>query len=245
MKILAIGNSFSDDATKYLHQIAKGAEFDLTAVNLYIGGCSLERHMETINEDQRVHHRQVNGIFPGEFCSIKEGLLSGTWDVVTIQQVSHKSGLEETYEPYGSQLLEFIAKYAPNAKVYFHRTWAYEIDSTHGHFPNYDCDQQKMYDMIISATEKFCHAHSLPVIPAGDVIQVLRRTPEFDYAKGGESLCRDGFHMNLIYGRYAVGATWFETLTGKSIFDSTFVPEGADEGKIEVIKKTVKNIVSK
>ena len=228
---------------KYLHQIAKGAEFDLTAVNLFIGGCSLERHMETINEDQHVHHREVNGIFPGEFCSIKEGLLSGEWDVVTIQQVSHKSGLEETYEPYGSQLLEYVAKYAPNAKVYFHRTWAYEIDSTHGQFPNYDCGQKKMYDMIISATNKFCEKHSLPVIPSGDVIQALRKTPEFDYAKGGESLCRDGFHMNLIYGRYAVAATWFETLTGKSIFDSTFVPEGADEGKIELIKKIVHSMV--
>ena len=243
MKILAIGNSFSDDATKYLHQIAKGAEFDLTAVNLFIGGCSLERHMETINEGQRVHNRQVNGIFPGEFCSIKEGLLSGEWDVVTIQQVSHKSGLEETYEPYGSQLLEYVAKYAPNAKVYFHRTWAYEIDSMHGQFPNYDGDQQKMYDMIISATNKFCEKHSLPVIPSGDVIQALRKTAEFDYANGGESLCRDGFHMNLIYGRYAVAATWFETLAGKSIFDSTFVPEGADEEKIEVIKKIVHSMV--
>ncbi|MBQ4327104.1 MAG: DUF4886 domain-containing protein [Clostridia bacterium] len=243
MKILAIGNSFSEDATKYLHQIAKGSEFDLTAVNLFIGGCSLERHMETINEGQRVHHRQVNGIFPGEFCSIKEGLLSGEWDVVTIQQVSHKSGLEETYEPYGSQLLEYVTKYAPNAKVYFHRTWAYEIDSMHGQFPNYDCDQQKMYDMIISATDKFCANHNLPIIKAGDVIQALRKTPEFDYAKGGESLCRDGFHMNLIYGRYAVAATWFETLTGKSIFDSTFVPEGADEEKIEVIKKIVHSMV--
>ena len=228
---------------KYLHQIAKGAEFDLTAVNLYIGGCSLERHMETINEGQQVHHREVNGTYPGEFCSVKEGLLSGEWDVVTIQQVSHKSGLEETYEPYGSQLLEYVAKYAPNAKVYFHRTWAYEIDSTHGQFPNYDCGQKKMYDMIISATNKFCEKHSLPVIPSGDVIQALRKTPEFDYAKGGESLCRDGFHMNLIYGRYAVAATWFETLTGKSIFDSTFVPEGADEGKIELIKKVVHSMV--
>ena len=243
MKVLAIGNSFSQDAMKYLHQIAKGAEFDLTAVNLCIGGCSLERHMKTINEGLCEHHREVNGISPDEIVTIKEGLLSGSWDVVTIQQVSHKSGLEETYEPYGSQLLEFVAKYAPNAKVYFHRTWAYEIDSTHGQFPNYECDQQKMYDMIISATGKFCANHNLPVIKAGDVIQELRKTPEFDYANGGESLCRDGFHMHLIYGRYAVAATWFEKLTGVSIFDSNFIPEGADEEKIEVIKKIVHSMV--
>ena len=41
MKVLAIGNSFSQDATRYLHQIAKANQFDLKVVNLYIGGCSL------------------------------------------------------------------------------------------------------------------------------------------------------------------------------------------------------------
>lgn len=29
MKVLAIGNSFSQDATRYLHQIAKADKFDL------------------------------------------------------------------------------------------------------------------------------------------------------------------------------------------------------------------------
>ena len=245
MKVLAIGNSFSEDAMKYLHQIAQAAEYDLTAVNLCIGGCSLEKHITNHKEDKKEHGRVVNGIYADEHCSIKEGLLSGEWDVVTIQQVSNKSGLIESYEPFGGELLEVIAQYAPQAKVYFHRTWAYEIDSTHGAFPNYDCSQQKMYDMIISATEKFCAAHSLPIIKSGNVIQELRKTPEFDYANGGESLCRDGFHMHLLYGRYAVAATWFETLTGKSIFDSSFIPEGADEAKIAVIKKVVHETVAK
>jgi hypothetical protein len=42
MKILAIGNSFSDDATGWLHQIAKAGGVDLKAVSLCIGGCPLE-----------------------------------------------------------------------------------------------------------------------------------------------------------------------------------------------------------
>ena len=44
MNVLAIGNSFSEDATRYLHQIAKAQGTPLTVVNLVIGGCSLERH---------------------------------------------------------------------------------------------------------------------------------------------------------------------------------------------------------
>ena len=44
MQILSIGNSFSSDATRYLHRIAKAAGDDITTVNLYIGGCPLSRH---------------------------------------------------------------------------------------------------------------------------------------------------------------------------------------------------------
>ena len=50
-KVLAIGNSFSRDATCYLHQIAKGAGVDAKIVNLYIGGCSLERHWQNIEKN--------------------------------------------------------------------------------------------------------------------------------------------------------------------------------------------------
>lgn len=42
---------------------------------------------------------------------------------------------------------------------------------------------------------------------------------------GGVDLCRDGFHLNLVYGRYAAGATWFATIFGEK--DFSYVPEGA------------------
>ncbi|MBO5745552.1 MAG: hypothetical protein J6S13_00495, partial [Clostridia bacterium] len=85
-----------------------------------------------------------------------------------------------------------------------------------------------------------------------DVIQALRSTPEFNYPQE-PSLCRDGFHMHLLYGRYAVGATWFETLLGGNILESKFdtfderVGELGEAAlhRIEVIKKTVHEICSK
>ena len=43
-KILAIGNSFSRNACRHVHQIAASGGVELTVVNLYIGGCSLARH---------------------------------------------------------------------------------------------------------------------------------------------------------------------------------------------------------
>ena len=43
-KVLAIGNSFSEDATHFLHQICESSGIENEVVNLYVGGCSLERH---------------------------------------------------------------------------------------------------------------------------------------------------------------------------------------------------------
>ena len=44
MNILSIGNSFSQDAQRYLHRIAKADGCTLNTFNLYIGGCPLSLH---------------------------------------------------------------------------------------------------------------------------------------------------------------------------------------------------------
>ena len=40
MKILFIGNSFSEDANVYLYRLAKSVGADFEALSLVIGGCS-------------------------------------------------------------------------------------------------------------------------------------------------------------------------------------------------------------
>ena len=55
INILAIGNSFSEDATHYLHQIAKGSGIATKVVNLYIGGCSLETHCKNILDKEKAY----------------------------------------------------------------------------------------------------------------------------------------------------------------------------------------------
>ncbi len=239
MKILAIGNSFSEDATAYLYRIASSAKTELSVVNLCIGGCSLEMHANNLRTDAKAYKKFVNTDYIEETVSIKDTLLSDTWDAVTIQQVSYLSGLIDTYEPYAQELINTIKQYSPSAKIYFHKTWAYEIDSTHNGFSNYGCSQKRMLDMINKTSDIFCKDNNLQIIPTGDVIAALRNTSAFDYANGGESLCRDGFHMQKIYGRYAVGAAYFQTITGISIKKSDFAPNESDKEKIAIIKDTV------
>ncbi|MBR3994116.1 MAG: DUF4886 domain-containing protein [Clostridia bacterium] len=48
MNILSIGNSFSEDAQRYLHEIAESDGFDLDTYNIVLGGCSLSMHYENM-----------------------------------------------------------------------------------------------------------------------------------------------------------------------------------------------------
>lgn len=249
IKILAIGNSFSQDATAYLYQIAKSGGIDIKVSNMYIGGCSLERHHMNLKENICDYGYEINGYHVGEKYTLRAGLCEDRWDFITMQQASHYSGLPETYYPHITELSGYIKKYSPNSTQIIHQTWAYEIDSNHGAFPTYDCDQYKMHSMLKSTYTEAAERLCVGIIPSGDVVQRLRSTDEFDYSKGKPSLCRDGFHMHLLYGRYAVAATWYETLCHGDIFNTTFIPDKGTYGKIthtqlNLIRETVHEICS-
>lgn len=219
MKILSIGNSFSIDAHAFLHTLSEQHGENLSMVNLAIGGCSLKTHWENVVGNNANYLHIVNGGEPSEqLVAIEEVLKAERFDVVTLQQVSHFSGKYETYQPYLNDLISYVRSFQPSADFYFHRTWAYEIDSAHGDFTLYDRDQKQMYKEICQVTEKVCLETGLTVIPSGDVIQAMReRIDIFDYKNGGESLCCDGFHLSHTYGRYAAALTWLATITGKRV----------------------------
>ncbi|MDT8717109.1 DUF4886 domain-containing protein [Clostridium sp. 19966] len=250
IKILAIGNSFSEDATHYLHKIAQAGGIDTKIVNLYIGGCPLETHWKNIQENARLYMYQINGTATDNYVSIKDALQEEEWDFVIIQQASHDSGLEETYYPYIEQLFQYIKENTSHAEILIHQTWAYEIDSTHDCFGRYHKNQQEMYEMLKKAYAKAADKLEIRIIPCGDVIQEARKKEPFIYEKGGISLCRDGFHMHYIYGRYLTAATWYEVILGKNILENTYVPEtifspdaNVDLKALSVIKDTVHSVI--
>lgn len=223
MKILSIGNSFSEDAQRWLHSLAELHGVDIHCANLYIGGCSLEMHWQNFTENNAFYDYQVNGDEAQEKISISDALLREKWDIVTLQQVSNLSGISKSYEPYISALFDKVKSVLPDAKIFLHRTWAYEIDSGHPGFANYGCNQKEMYKKIKSATKEIADKLSIKLIPSGDVVQSLRENyKEFDYENGGVSLCRDGFHLSYDIGRFAAAATWFVSLTGQKITVTEF-----------------------
>jgi hypothetical protein len=251
IKILAIGNSFSQDATAYLHDLAEQGGIPTKVVNLFIGGCSLERHWQNASGDLPEYEYELNGMSgsSGKKVSIKEALLEETWDFITLQQASGYSGVIDSYYPYIKDLHEYVRNYAPESRQLIHETWAYEIDSSHPHFELYGHSQVKMYEALKKAYQEAASDLGLELIPSGDLIQALRGTEPFNYAKGGPSLCRDGFHLNLTYGRYAAAALWYAVILKGGIDRSNFLPPpgegGIDMSLIQLIKDTVKRKIDK
>lgn len=235
MNVLCIGNSFSQDSTRYLHQISDDKIF---VRNLYIGGCSLETHWNNIVNANEYYEYQKNGRML-KMTSINDALTKKKWDYITVQQVSHFSGMKETYEPYLTNILNFVREKCPKAEIVFHRTWAYDDNSTHGGFANYGNDRKKMIESIIEASDHFASVHNLRVIKNGEAIEAAR---ELDYFKGERNINRDGFHLSLDYGRYLAGLVMYGFFTESDPCEVTYEPEDTDPEINKALKEIAKSI---
>lgn len=231
IRVLCIGNSFSWDAVEQeLVPLCakKGVEVEIH--NLYYGGCSLQQHAEFLAKDTAAYSHRVCEPNPDpslkgrepqiriirDTISLRQALQDGKYDYISLQQASHDSGIRSSYEPWLTLLVDTVRAYQPEAQLCWMQTWAYSKDAKHPAYPRYHNDQQEMWDSICSCTryvqERFKILDlRLQIIPCGAAIQNARQT------KLGDTLCRDGYHLNYIYGRYTAACVWYEILTGKDV----------------------------
>ena len=245
LKILAIGNSFSVDAMEYLYQVAESAGVEeIVLGNLYIGGCNLASHKKHAEDDDSAYtyYKNTSGTWQTTpNTSFSAGLTDEDWDVITLQQVSGSSGLPETY---GNDL-EILLYYADgmktneNARIFWHMTWAYQQDSTHSSFANYNKDQMTMYSRIVSTVQECILPHEMidGVIPNGTAVQNARTS----YI--GDNLTRDGYHMEKTLGRYIVALTYFAAITGCDISDISYAPNGVNATAMAMAKASVQDAI--
>ncbi len=241
LKVLSIGNSFSQDAQRYLHQIAKADGEKLKAVNLYIGGCPLHTHFVNINNDAKAYELEFNGQSTKFHVSIKEALQSDMWDVITLQQVSHYSTDYSTYQPYLNALVEYIDFHSPKAEIMLHQTWAYEGGSdrlciTMG----YETPDAMFADIKNSYEQAADDIGGARIIPSGETMLALSKTTN-------EKIHRDTFHADYGFGRYALGLTWYGMLTGNPVCNNSFADFDieTEPGLVELARKVADEAVLK
>jgi hypothetical protein len=260
VRLLAIGNSFSNNATHYLPRIVEAAGDKLTFRTISIGGCPLERHWKNADAFQHGSTEKL----PVAWTALS----AEPWDFVTLQQYSMYSFRLETYRPYAKQLHDYIKRQCPKSEVLIHETWAYREDDP---LFKKSLSQQGMYWGLRGAYETIAGELGCRVIPVGDAFENARRDaawkgvfpdPQFDaktakppalpeqkhslnrgYSWSEGKLKFDGHHANTA-GEYLGAAVWFEFLFGHSVVGNSFVPPGMAPADVAILQKIAHQTVS-
>jgi len=240
INVLSIGNSFSQDAHRYIHDLARKEGVSIETVNLYIGGCSLEIHCSNMMGDKRAYGLEINGHSETGFSvSIKEAILARNWDYITIQQASYYSYQEDSYEPYLTELAKYIRFMCPKAKLLIHQTWGYESNSNKAINNGF-----KTYDEMFAEVKR-CYTQAAKTIQADGIIP---SGGAFAHAlqNGIPKIHRDTFHASLGLGRLILAMLWYAYLTGNVIDQISFnnLDEPITNEELQIAKIAVKQALA-
>lgn len=190
LRVLMIGNSFSQNASRYLPQMAEEVNVNLVLGRAEMGGCSLKRHWDSvlINNIDTSRGKAYKG------QSLRQLLSSQKWDIVTMQQYSRLSGDEATYQPFAQNLYELVKHYQPDARIFIHQTWAYRADAVN--WGKIDGKKRAKNNQEMWKKSRAAYHHiakslgNLPIIPSGDAFYQVatdkkwgfKKDTAFDYA---------------------------------------------------------------
>jgi hypothetical protein len=187
VRLLTVGNSFSRNATRYLDDLAKAGGHSLIHRPIYVGGASLELHAEKAQRHEQDPDDPAGRYANGR--SLKQELLDEPWDYVTIQQASIRSHDVDTYRPHAQQLFEAIRRYAPQAEVLVHQTWAYRCDdprfAVETPEPGEPATQEAMYQGLSHAYRTIAAELGVRMIPVGDAFYQADTDPQRGYRPDG------------------------------------------------------------
>jgi hypothetical protein len=183
VRLLTVGNSFSQNATRYLANLATAGGHTLIHRPIVVGGASLQLHAEKAQKHEQDAADKAGLYANGR--SLKQELLAQPWDFVTIQQASLKSHDLSTYRPYAGQLHGYVKKYAPNAQVLVHQTWAYRRDdprfAAKSPKPGEPATQEAMYRGLTHAYQTIAAELGTRLIPVGDAMYRVDNDPQWAY----------------------------------------------------------------
>ncbi len=262
LSILAVGNSFTRNATNYLPAIVEASRDNkLVLDTAAIGGGPLARHWQGVEAYEADSTDPKGRIYGNK--SLHDKLTARRWDYVTIQQNSYLSTDPATYRPYAAKLAAYIRKHAPTAEVVMHQTWAYRADDRR--FTPNSRTQEEMYRKLTEAYQTIAGEISVKkTIPVGLAFRTARQEkervftfpdPDFDYknavypalpnqdyslnigwrwSKG--KLRLDTHHANA-RGQYLAASVWFGFFFETDVRKNSYAPPELDEQDAAFLRK--------
>ena len=182
LRVLMIGNSFSISVLKELpHIVDAQDEYALDITSLYIGGCSLQRHIreyETALADPTHRPYALDRYVTGQGrlkrvrANLIEALDAGSYDVVTIQQASPQSFSPAGWVPWGDRLVAIVREKQPRAKLMLHQTWSYRVDAPR--LKKWKLTPEEMFTRVREVYAERARHFGCGVIPMGDAVRLWR-----------------------------------------------------------------------
>lgn len=183
VRLLTVGNSFSQNATRHLKDLATAGGHTLIHRPIVVGGASLQLHAEKAQKHEEDANDKAGLYADGR--SLEQALAEQPWDFVTIQQASLKSHDLGTYRPYAGQLRDYIKKHAPSAELLVHQTWAYRCDdprfAAKTSKPGEPATQEAMYQGLTRAYRTIAKELGARLIPVGDAFYRADNDPQWGY----------------------------------------------------------------
>ena len=191
LRVLMIGNSFSLSVMKELPNIVDAqSEYALDITSMYIGGCSLERHIreyETALRDPRHRPYKIDRYVTGEGRlkrvpgNLIEMLDARKYDIITIQEASPKSLFAEGWTKYGDRLVAIVREKQPQAKIMLHQTWSYRIDSER--LKKWKFSQDEMFARVREIYADRARHFDCGIIPMGEAVQLWRKAAPMSFRR--------------------------------------------------------------
>ena len=225
LRILDIGNSYTDDATALLPLLVKEAKVDLKGMSLYKavrGGASFKSWCDVYN-DQDESSYKVSRVVGDSDSKVPTG--TGTkndgdlfrrlvtdvkWDLIFIHQFSRYAPYYDVWKTEGDgghleELLAILKKHQPDARIGFLLIHSYSSDYS----GNKEKSSLERWKLISESVGRLCEEYGIEyVIPYGTAIQNLRSSSlndEYD-------LTRDGSHCGIGLCRYAAACCYYESI---------------------------------
>jgi len=193
LKVLIIANSYGVSVLDYLPKIATSQGKDLKIASLFIGGCSLERHIKELHKAEKdPNYKPYQTNYPeitntpikAKFkykVNLPEMIGKEKWDIVVTQQQSSRSQDYKTFQPYADELIAYIRQHAPQAEIVFQETWSYRADDEL--FKGADkLTNAKMAELVFASYKEMASKGPYRVIPTGHAVQKYREK----YAASGK-----------------------------------------------------------
>lgn len=271
LRLFTVGNSFSENMTRCLPQLAREGGHELIIGKAVKGGCSFQQHWDAVSAWRANPDDPKAKIYKDK--SLHEQLGTVPWDVITVQQNSMNSGDPGTYRPFAPELVAHLRALRPDAEIVLHQTWAYRVDADKfGQIaPKQNAaNQREMYDRSRAAYGEIAGELGLRVIPAGDALWRVDSDPVWGFQpdpafdpktavhpalpvqthslhvgyrwSAAKKLTKDANHANAA-GEYFGALVWYGFLFNESPEKLAFVPAGVDAAFAAHLRKVAWQIV--